>query len=228
MSEILMEMGISLAYLHKLPRGARGRGWPNAWQVDAKILFLAGWSCPDIAAALGGPYHRTIMRWAVAGGWHEERGAHKKAVADLALAEIVETQAAVTVRNLKDIRAVGSMAMKAAIDGSVEAKSLEGVVAAVVAAIKMEREILGLEHMPEVKVEDHRTQVIISEMNSLAPGQLKAYFAEMRKKLEAETAIKKLVSASVIEGEVSEVVEGDVVEGEVVDGGEPDGPETPG
>jgi hypothetical protein len=191
-NEALAQLGIDLSQLHSFPRGGHGKEWPVPWRVACEVLFVNGLTPGEIQRQLDGPDRRTIYEWSEAGGWLAKRDAHIRDVAKKALAQSAESQVAIVERHLKALRTIQNAAMISVVKKKVEGKTLEGVMQAVVSAIRMERTVLGLNDGPEVVVADNRVQAFVMQLDSVPPEQREAYFAAMRQKFEIEERLNQL------------------------------------
>lgn len=187
--EILSRLGVDLHTLLSLPPGGGGRPWPAAFVAAAETMYLNGFLPREIHKALDVP-EDTLSSWVNRYGWLARRDVHQRKLAEQALAVSADGQIEIINRHLKFLRAAQNAAMTAVLQRKVEAKTLEGIITALVTVVRAEREVLGISQ-PEGAVTDNRVQTYVNQLN-LSPEQREEFFDLQRAKFELDEKINAL------------------------------------
>lgn len=194
--------GIDIDYLKTLPTGGAGLDWPVSWKVAIQSLFVNGYSATDIDRyfatfeGLKYPSKDTVYRWIGEGDWSKARDEFQRRVAEKALARQADDKSQVVSRHLKQLRAIQAKLMTAVVSTdpakALQAKSLEGAAAAMVALIRQERSVLGLND-DQVVVNDNRVQTIVNQME-IPPERREAWFEAQSRRFEIDEELARLAA----------------------------------
>ena len=193
----LRRFGIDTEMLRLLPSPETGiKNWPPAFQAAAEALFINGFGPSQIARALNGPKVTTIHHWAEVGGWFAKRDEQTRVLAAKATAAVEGDQVEVIARHIKLLLTMQTAAMRSLVGhggkAPVEGKSMEGVISALVMAIRTERQVLGLSDT-EGQPTQNNTYVtnLVQQLN--VPAEKRGEMFElMRQKFELEGKLTSL------------------------------------
>lgn len=193
----LGQYGIDLEYLNRNKREGKSP-WPVSWRIACETLYVNGFTPKQVRAMLGenSPPVTVIAEWSAEGDWTEKRDKFKEDLARRVLNNSADSQAAVISRHLKQIRAAQGKLMGAIANPdatkNVEAKSLEGAVAALVQLVRLERSILNLENdQTNITVNDNRVQTLVGQLD-IPEDRREEWFEAQRRKFQAEEELSRI------------------------------------